>query len=118
MIEVGLGGRLDSTNVITPRASGVTSIGIDHTQYLGDTREAIAGEKAGIFKPGVPAVIGERDPRCAHCLTARRRGVGAAPVRVLAEEWPGRAACAVAARRHAVHARSRLRGGRDRSIRR
>jgi len=62
VIETGLGGRLDSTNVLRPLACGVTSIGIDHTEYLGDTREEIAAEKAGIFKPGVPAVIGERDP--------------------------------------------------------
>ncbi len=62
VIETGLGGRLDSTNVLRPLASGVTSIGIDHTEYLGDTREEIAAEKAGIFKRGVPAVIGERDP--------------------------------------------------------
>jgi dihydrofolate synthase/folylpolyglutamate synthase len=62
IIETGLGGRLDSTNVVHPLVAGVTSIGIDHTEYLGDTREAIAAEKAGIFKGGVPAVIGERDP--------------------------------------------------------
>jgi dihydrofolate synthase/folylpolyglutamate synthase len=62
VIETGLGGRLDSTNIIRPVASGVTSIGIDHTEYLGETREEIAAEKAGIFKPGVPAIIGERDP--------------------------------------------------------
>ena len=59
VIEVGLGGRLDSTNIITPRVSIVTSIGLDHCQYLGNTLAAIAGEKAGIFKPGVPAVVGE-----------------------------------------------------------
>jgi dihydrofolate synthase / folylpolyglutamate synthase len=62
VIETGLGGRLDSTNVLLPLACGVTSIGIDHTEYLGDTREEIAAEKAGIFKRGVPAVIGEPDP--------------------------------------------------------
>ena len=61
IIETGLGGRLDSTNVIRPLAAGVTSIGIDHVEYLGETREEIAAEKAGIFKAGVPAVIGERD---------------------------------------------------------
>jgi len=61
IIETGLGGRLDSTNVLRPLAAGVTSIGIDHTEYLGDTREEIAAEKAGIFKCGVPAVIGEPD---------------------------------------------------------
>ena len=62
VIETGLGGRLDSTNIVHPVASGVTSIGIDHTEYLGNTREEIAAEKAGIFKKGVPAIIGERDP--------------------------------------------------------
>ncbi|HEX5077028.1 MAG TPA: folylpolyglutamate synthase/dihydrofolate synthase family protein [Gemmatimonadaceae bacterium] len=62
VVETGLGGRLDSTNVLRPLAAGVTSIGIDHTEYLGDTREEIAAEKAGIFKRGVPAVIGEPDP--------------------------------------------------------
>jgi len=56
VIETGLGGRLDSTNVITPEVSIITAIGMDHTQVLGETREAIAKEKAGIFKPGVPAV--------------------------------------------------------------
>ena len=55
VIETGLGGRLDSTNVLQPRVATVTSIGLDHTDLLGDTLEAIAGEKAGIFKPGAPA---------------------------------------------------------------
>lgn len=61
VIETGLGGRLDSTNIIVPEVSVVTSIGLDHCALLGDTRAAIAGEKAGIFKPGVPAVVGVRD---------------------------------------------------------
>lgn len=59
VIEVGMGGRLDSTNVITPLLSVVTNIGLDHTQFLGDTLEKIAAEKAGIIKEGVPVVIGE-----------------------------------------------------------
>jgi len=59
VIEVGLGGRLDSTNVITPLLSVITNIGYDHMQFLGDTLEAIAREKAGIIKPGVPVVISE-----------------------------------------------------------
>ncbi len=59
VIEVGMGGRLDSTNVITPLLSIITNIGLDHTQFLGDTLEKIAGEKAGIIKDGVPVVIGE-----------------------------------------------------------
>jgi dihydrofolate synthase / folylpolyglutamate synthase len=59
VVETGLGGRLDSTNVVRPVVAAVTSIGIDHVEYLGDTLEAIAAEKAGIFKPGVPAATGE-----------------------------------------------------------
>ncbi|MCC7229948.1 MAG: bifunctional folylpolyglutamate synthase/dihydrofolate synthase [Fimbriimonadaceae bacterium] len=58
-LEVGLGGRLDSTNIVTPRCSCIVSIGLDHTQLLGDTVDQIAEEKAGIIKPGVPTVIGE-----------------------------------------------------------
>lgn len=58
-LEVGLGGRLDSTNIVTPRCSCIVSIGLDHTQLLGETVELIADEKAGIIKPGVPTVIGE-----------------------------------------------------------
>lgn len=59
IIEVGLGGRLDSTNIITPEISLITNIGLDHTDMLGDTLGAIAFEKAGIIKPGIPVVIGE-----------------------------------------------------------
>lgn len=59
IIEVGLGGRLDATNIITPLVSVITNIGLDHTQFLGNTLELIAGEKAGIIKPNVPVVIGE-----------------------------------------------------------
>jgi dihydrofolate synthase / folylpolyglutamate synthase len=80
VIEVGLGGRLDATNVITPMVAGVTSIGLDHREYLGDTRELIAGEKAGIFKPGVPAVIGERDPAIAAVLRGHAERAGASPI--------------------------------------
>ena len=59
VIETGMGGRLDSTNVVTPEVSVITNIGWDHMQFLGDTLEAIAVEKAGIIKPGIPVVIGE-----------------------------------------------------------
>lgn len=59
VIEVGLGGRLDSTNIINPLLSVITNISLDHTQFLGDTIEKIALEKAGIIKPGVPVIIGE-----------------------------------------------------------
>ncbi len=60
VIETGLGGRLDSTNVITPLLSVITNIGWDHMQLLGDSLEKIAAEKAGIIKPGIPVVIGEK----------------------------------------------------------
>ena len=59
IIEVGLGGRFDSTNIITPLASLITNIGYDHTDILGNTLSLIAGQKAGIIKPGIPAVVGE-----------------------------------------------------------
>ena len=62
VVEVGMGGRLDSTNVINPLISVITNIGFDHTQFLGTTLPAIAGEKAGIIKPGVPVVIGQTHP--------------------------------------------------------
>jgi dihydrofolate synthase/folylpolyglutamate synthase len=62
VIEVGMGGRLDSTNIITPVLSLITNISFDHTQYLGDTLTKIAREKAGIIKPGIPVVISERMP--------------------------------------------------------
>lgn len=62
IIEVGLGGRLDSTNIITPELSVITNIGLDHTQFLGDTLQKIAGEKAGIIKANIPVVIGETHP--------------------------------------------------------
>ncbi len=59
VIEVGLGGRLDSTNIITPELSVITNIGFDHMKFLGNTLEKIAGEKAGIIKQNIPVVIGE-----------------------------------------------------------
>ncbi len=62
VIECGLGGRLDSTNIITPRLSIITNIGLEHCALLGDTLEQIAFEKAGIIKPGIPVVIGELNP--------------------------------------------------------
>jgi dihydrofolate synthase / folylpolyglutamate synthase len=84
---VGLGGRLDSTNVITPVAAGISSIGMDHVQYLGDTLEQIAREKAGIFKRGVPAVIGESEPGLRAFLARLAREAGATPIVVVADEW-------------------------------
>ena len=60
VIEVGLGGRLDSTNIVTPLVSVITNIGLDHTQFLGESKAEIAFEKAGIIKSGIPVVIGEK----------------------------------------------------------
>ena len=62
IVEVGMGGRLDSTNLITPELSVITNIGLDHVKFLGDTMEKIAGEKAGIIKHNIPVVIGETQP--------------------------------------------------------
>jgi dihydrofolate synthase / folylpolyglutamate synthase len=85
VVEAGLGGRLDSTNVLLPVAAGVTSIGFDHTEYLGETLEAIAGEKAGIFKRGRGAVIGEPDPDTRLLLAGTAERAGAADIRVVAD---------------------------------
>jgi len=98
VVEVGLGGRLDSTNVVRPLASAVTKIERDHMKYLGDTLELIACEKAGIAKPGVPFVIGETDPTLVGVLRREaRRAVGRADSRARADirvlppeyEWRG-----------------------------
>ena len=73
VVEVGMGGRLDCTNVITPLASVITNISFDHMQFLGDTLPKIAGEKAGIIKPGVPVVVGESRPETAPTFIAKAR---------------------------------------------
>ncbi|MBQ9417566.1 MAG: bifunctional folylpolyglutamate synthase/dihydrofolate synthase [Bacteroidales bacterium] len=76
VVEVGMGGRLDSTNVITPELSIITNIGLDHTQFLGDTLEKIAAEKAGIIKKGVPVVVGESQEatKPVFCKVAEEKG--------------------------------------------
>jgi dihydrofolate synthase/folylpolyglutamate synthase len=74
ILEVGLGGRLDAVNVFDADCAVLTSIGIDHTQYLGSTREAIGYEKAGIFRPGRPAVCADPDPPASVVAQARSRG--------------------------------------------
>lgn len=77
VIEVGMGGRLDSTNIITPLLSVITNISFDHTQFLGDTLGKIASEKAGIIKPGIPAVIGEADAETEPVFRAKAKEAGA-----------------------------------------
>ena len=73
VVEVGLGGRLDATNVLTPLASVITGIGLDHQQYLGDSLADIAREKGGIIKPRVPVVLGPLDPDSRAILTGIAR---------------------------------------------
>lgn len=73
VVEVGLGGRLDSTNVLTPLVSAVTKVARDHMKYLGESLEAIAREKGAIAKPGAPFVIGETDPRLVEVLAETAR---------------------------------------------
>ena len=77
VIEVGMGGRLDPTNVITPLVCAITAIGLDHMFYLGDTVEAIAAEKAGILKPGVPAVLEPAEENIVGVIHRRAAEVGA-----------------------------------------
>ena len=87
VVETGLGGRLDATNVIDPLVATVTSIGIDHTEYLGTTIEEIAAEKAGIFKPGVPAVVAEGDPAVRRLLVQHAAERGASRVSSRGGDW-------------------------------
>lgn len=86
VIETGLGGRLDATNVLSPEVATITSVGIDHVEYLGATLEGIAREKAGIFKKGIPAVIGELDPAIRQLLVEQAAHYGASCALVAAEE--------------------------------
>jgi dihydrofolate synthase/folylpolyglutamate synthase len=77
VIETGLGGRLDSTNVIKPKVVGITSLSIDHVKQLGSTIEEIAKEKAGIFKPGIPIVTVQQDPNAMKVLRTAATAVKA-----------------------------------------
>jgi len=77
VVEVGLGGRLDSTNIIRPELSVITNIGLDHTDLLGGTLEAIASEKAGVIKRGVPVVVSEKDPAVARVFVEKAAFVDA-----------------------------------------
>ena len=77
ILETGLGGRLDATNVCAPEVCVITSIGLDHQEYLGPTLAAIAAEKAGILKPGVPCVVGDIPPEAEAVIVARARQIGA-----------------------------------------
>jgi dihydrofolate synthase/folylpolyglutamate synthase len=87
LLEVGLGGRLDATNVVAqPLASVITPVSIDHTEFLGDTLEKIAGEKAAIFKRGVPAVVGRQTEGPLAVIVERAGAIGA-PLHVAGQDW-------------------------------
>jgi len=86
IIEVGLGGRLDSTNIITPLLSVITNIGWDHMNMLGNTLQLIASEKAGIIKPGIPVIIGEYQPEVADVFLGKAASLKSR-ISFASEEW-------------------------------
>jgi dihydrofolate synthase/folylpolyglutamate synthase len=86
VVEVGLGGRLDATNVLMPESTAITSIAYDHQLYLGSTLADIAREKAGIIKPGVPVVIGPLAPDAERVISDAARGKGAPLIRAVPDD--------------------------------
>lgn len=86
IVETGLGGRLDSTNIVTPEVAVITNISMDHTQFLGDTLTKIAAEKAGIIKSTIPIVIGETQPEIKHVFIEKANQLNA-PIQ-FADEYP------------------------------
>ena len=90
LLETGLGGRLDATNVVAkPRLTAITPVSMDHMQYLGNSLAEIAGEKAGILKPGVACVVGEQAPEALEVIAARAEVVGA-PLFIAGRDWSWR----------------------------
>ena len=87
LLETGLGGRLDATNVVDrPLATSITPISIDHVSFLGNTLAAIAGEKAGILKPGVPCIVGRQEREALEVIEARAEEIGA-PLHVFGRDF-------------------------------
>ncbi len=86
LLEVGLGGRLDATNVITPRLSIITPVSMDHESFLGDTITKIAGEKAGIIKRGIPVIIGPQHPDGLQLIESTAARLGA-PILAYGQHW-------------------------------
>ncbi|MEL7183481.1 MAG: folylpolyglutamate synthase/dihydrofolate synthase family protein, partial [Pseudomonadota bacterium] len=86
LLEVGLGGRLDATNVIQPKLTIITPISMDHEAFLGDTIEKIAAEKAGILKGGTPCIVGPQDERALEVIEYRAARLGA-PLQVHGQHW-------------------------------
>jgi dihydrofolate synthase/folylpolyglutamate synthase len=89
VLEVGLGGRLDSTNIVTPEVCVITNIGMEHQRILGDTLAKIAAEKAGVLKPGVPCIVGTRARSAKRAIRAKARVVGA-PIRWIDRDFGSR----------------------------
>ena len=90
LLETGLGGRLDATNVVAqPRLTAITPVSMDHMQYLGNSLAEIAGEKAGILKPGVACVLAEQAPEAREVIVARAEAVGA-PLFIAGRDWSWR----------------------------
>jgi dihydrofolate synthase / folylpolyglutamate synthase len=89
VLEVGLGGRLDATNVVTPVATAITSIAFDHQAYLGSTLRQIAFEKAGIIKPSVPVVLGQLDLEAASAINEVAHARGAAVIQASTDDVAG-----------------------------
>lgn len=90
VVEVGLGGRLDATNVVSPKACAIASISADHQEFLGDTLAKIAAEKAGIIKPGIPVAVGYQPPEVMAVIEAEARAQ-AAPLLRRGSEWQAEA---------------------------
>jgi dihydrofolate synthase/folylpolyglutamate synthase len=86
LLEVGLGGRLDATNVMTPKLTIITPVSLDHQQFLGDTVAKIAGEKAGIIKRGIPVIVGPQSPEGLEVIEAQATRLGA-PVLAYGQHW-------------------------------
>ncbi len=86
LLEVGLGGRLDATNVITPRLSIITPVSMDHESFLGDTIAKIAGEKAGIIKRGIPVIVGPQHPDGLEVIESTAARLGA-PILAYGQHW-------------------------------
>jgi dihydrofolate synthase/folylpolyglutamate synthase len=86
VVEVGLGGKFDATNVVRPAACAITSISMDHQDFLGDTLGVIAAEKAGIIKPGVPVVVGAQEPEAMAAILGAAEAAGV-PVLLRGRDW-------------------------------
>lgn len=113
VLEVGLGGRLDATNIVTPEVSVITNISFEHQRILGDTLAKIAREKAGVLKPNVPCVVGARGTEVRRAIAARARSVGA-PLRWIDRDfessWQGRSLSVRVGEQHWTNLRLGLRG--------